>query len=106
MTRPLNWRARPDRPFVEAFDRSVDLRDRGYTGTDQVLEERLPPFEFRGQLLIRHSGPRGKRFAMLRFRQYVEGIAAQVPRGDPIHRDRKSTRLSSSHSQISYAVFC
>src|SRR2546430_13541864 len=27
-------------------------------------------------------------------------------RGLPIRRDRKSTRLNSSHSQISYAVFC
>src|SRR5256886_11571834 len=27
--------------------------------------------------------------------------------GRPVrHRDRKSTRLNSSHSQISYAVFC
>src|SRR2546430_6186132 len=25
---------------------------------------------------------------------------------DPNRRDRKSTRLNSSHSQISYAVFC
>src|SRR2546430_12729021 len=25
---------------------------------------------------------------------------------DPAARDRKSTRLNSSHSQISYAVFC
>src|SRR2546427_880753 len=25
---------------------------------------------------------------------------------DPSKRDRKSTRLNSSHSQISYAVFC
>src|SRR2546430_13409528 len=25
---------------------------------------------------------------------------------DAYHRDRKSTRLNSSHSQISYAVFC
>src|SRR2546430_4250542 len=25
---------------------------------------------------------------------------------DPDQRDRKSTRLNSSHSQISYAVFC
>src|SRR2546430_1577009 len=25
---------------------------------------------------------------------------------DAVHRDRKSTRLNSSHSQISYAVFC
>src|SRR2546430_5589411 len=28
------------------------------------------------------------------------------PRGHAQHRDRKSTRLNSSHSQISYAVFC
>src|SRR2546427_8560321 len=27
-------------------------------------------------------------------------------RGSPEARDRKSTRLNSSHSQISYAVFC
>src|SRR2546430_11529436 len=26
--------------------------------------------------------------------------------GDDLARDRKSTRLNSSHSQISYAVFC
>src|SRR2546430_8417089 len=26
--------------------------------------------------------------------------------GDEARRDRKSTRLNSSHSQISYAVFC
>src|SRR2546427_9322962 len=29
---------------------------------------------------------------------------AHLPHGQ--HRDRKSTRLNSSHSQISYAVFC
>src|SRR5688572_32067527 len=33
------------------------------------------------------------------------GRAADV-RGDLAQRDRKSTRLNSSHSQISYAVFC
>src|SRR5690606_41452874 len=27
-------------------------------------------------------------------------------RGGPRHRDRKSTRLNSSHVKISYAVFC
>src|SRR2546430_3775212 len=31
----------------------------------------------------------------------VEGVGADV-----VHADRKSTRLNSSHSQISYAVFC
>src|SRR5688572_31187940 len=36
----------------------------------------------------------------------VEGILFEraLPRGDDL--DRKSTRLNSSHSQISYAVFC
>src|SRR5688572_30933667 len=29
-----------------------------------------------------------------------------LARGAPGGRDRKSTRLNSSHSQISYAVFC
>src|SRR5688572_32008123 len=29
-----------------------------------------------------------------------------APRARPSRRDRKSTRLNSSHSQISYAVFC
>src|SRR5689334_24958442 len=28
------------------------------------------------------------------------------PRSAPVARDRKSTRLNSSHSSISYAVFC
>src|SRR2546430_6567482 len=33
--------------------------------------------------------------------------AARAPRQDPSgSRDRKSTRLNSSHSQTSYAVFC
>src|SRR2546430_7680036 len=30
----------------------------------------------------------------------------RVARGGHHHTDRKSTRLNSSHSQISYAVFC
>src|SRR2546427_7762432 len=32
------------------------------------------------------------------------GMAVRLQRRQ--HRDRKSTRLNSSHSQISYAVFC
>src|SRR5256886_7492585 len=42
----------------------------------------------------------------------VESAPAQVPMygnlamGGKIQLDRKSTRLNSSHSQISYAVFC
>src|SRR2546430_12119321 len=47
------------------------------------------------------------------FRSHVgerrRGLRARprLPRRVPVHtRDRKSTRLNSSHSQISYAVFC
>src|SRR2546430_7378949 len=32
--------------------------------------------------------------------------AGPLPADDEFGRDRKSTRLNSSHSQISYAVFC
>src|SRR2546427_7929248 len=35
----------------------------------------------------------------------VEAVLGVVG-GDLCHGDRKSTRLNSSHSQISYAVFC
>src|SRR2546430_8749074 len=31
---------------------------------------------------------------------------ARFERGNTVCQDRKSTRLNSSHSQISYAVFC
>src|SRR5206468_12860483 len=34
------------------------------------------------------------------------GTAAERLRAFPLFRDRKSTRLNSSHDQISYAVFC
>src|SRR5438445_4816760 len=40
----------------------------------------------------------------------VAGRGGGVRRGGeghgPLHRDRKSTRLNSSHANISYAVFC
>src|SRR2546430_5490462 len=36
----------------------------------------------------------------------IAQIAAQPGKHAHVLRDRKSTRLNSSHSQISYAVFC
>src|SRR2546427_8816492 len=36
----------------------------------------------------------------------VSGIARQTGVAQAVNIDRKSTRLNSSHSQISYAVFC
>src|SRR5688572_31866834 len=65
----------------------------------------------------RHQGREARRFpsvgdpggrdlgggARLRTTSRGDGGAT---RATPRHRDRKSTRLNSSHSQISYAVFC
>src|SRR2546427_2280483 len=39
-------------------------------------------------------------------RQSTDAKLAERNQNDPTLRDRKSTRLNSSHSQISYAVFC
>src|SRR3712207_8474552 len=36
----------------------------------------------------------------------VLGVVAQRQQAAVDHRDRKSTRLNSSHANISYAVFC
>src|SRR2546422_10135623 len=36
----------------------------------------------------------------------VRRLSAREPRQAPAGRDRKSTRLNSSHGYISYAVFC
>src|SRR2546427_6990576 len=41
----------------------------------------------------------GERFSALRGQAFFDFV-------EDLHRDRKSTRLNSSHSQISYAVFC
>src|SRR5688572_31558592 len=38
--------------------------------------------------------------------QAADEIASKTDRLDALLKDRKSTRLNSSHSQISYAVFC
>src|SRR2546430_13697875 len=38
--------------------------------------------------------------------QEARGKSCEAQTNSQFHRDRKSTRLNSSHSQISYAVFC
>src|SRR5688572_32027611 len=54
-----------------------------------------------------HDGCRGRQAGLLVGCQRGGGIRrrGETP-GQHVHVDRKSTRLNSSHSQISYAVFC
>src|SRR2546430_11385118 len=60
-------------------------------------------FRSRARVPLRGAAGRGPRRAPpeAHARRGVSGLLDQLPRGD-----RKSTRLNSSHSQISYAVFC
>src|SRR2546422_6088165 len=59
-----------------------------------------------------HRERRLARFGVvLRHLREPEGLAAlgrerQADQPAPVRRDRKSTRLNSSHGYISYAVFC
>src|SRR5438034_6199570 len=56
--------------------------------------------------LFRSRNRRADRFGRLpaRHRHQAQRAAATLPAAAP--RDRKSTRLNSSHTVISYAVFC
>src|SRR2546427_8344397 len=50
--------------------------------------------------------PLGRPAAVAAHCRKDEGPGAEVPEPPDDGADRKSTRLNSSHSQISYAVFC
>src|SRR3712207_8407185 len=60
----------------------------------EVLPRRLPRHE--------HSQGRGARVPKARFRRAQDRVRSRPSAG----QDRKSTRLNSSHANISYAVFC
>src|SRR3712207_6884603 len=50
------------------------------------------------QLAVRHGGRGGDRLA--------DDLGGRQVAGEALLADRKSTRLNSSHANISYAVFC
>src|SRR5688500_19860020 len=77
----------PDHPELHSFPtrRSSDLRTRGRSSELRAEEVALGPC----RIFVRHAAARGER----------RSAVAEA-------RDRKSTRLNSSHLVISYAVFC
>src|SRR5438270_12703810 len=69
------------------------------------LHDALPIYRARER--SRHSRPLIRRAIPLRRRRRLESRGDVEPRNGSVAAvDRKSTRLNSSHSQISYAVFC
>src|SRR3712207_7128251 len=85
-------------PRSTLFPYTTLFRSRPAGGAGPGLEERL-----------RHR--KGRRHRLQRARGHVDThpdeVGQQLP-GDPVRLrvDRKSTRLNSSHANISYAVFC
>src|SRR5207244_13593484 len=73
------------------------------------LHDALPIYQGRHAPLFHRHPQRGRGRRRRPARGAAEGArndGRQARRGDPFRRDRKSTRLNSSHQIISYAVFC
>src|SRR3712207_7801332 len=85
------------RSWRVALDHLAAVRDDGRRPLGAVLDdERAGLDAFRLYLVTAHLTPRlGDRL-----------VAMQFGRVDLAVADRKSTRLNSSHANISYAVFC
>src|SRR2546427_864906 len=58
-----------------------------------------------GEILVPQRRGAGRGDGMPSLRRIIAGIVKPIASEVPV-QDRKSTRLNSSHSQISYAVFC
>src|SRR2546427_1549068 len=81
-------------PYTTLF-RSLAARQQGGPGGEQVIAAPA------GQVAPVGSGPARRG----RHPRRRSGRGRHLPDVGPL-QDRKSTRLNSSHSQISYAVFC
>src|SRR2546430_6636578 len=109
--------SKPDAPFVEftiPVDRSSLAGYTAVTGEPLVIDDAyfLPPdveYSINRSFDERH-GYRTKSMLVLPMKDHKEeviGVLQLINRKrDPEAVDRKSTRLNSSHSQISYAAFC
>src|SRR3712207_8012243 len=86
---PYTTLFRSEKPGARDAELFVPVRERHVGRTDDV------GFELVLALALLHRRPRPVR-------------ALREDRGDlgPVEEDRKSTRLNSSHANISYAVFC
>src|SRR5205085_11977481 len=89
-------------PYTTLFRSLEPLDDRA--ARPAACAERLP--EQRPEPVLHDPGPRPGLQEQVRLRRRAGRPALQVRVAARARRDRKSTRLNSSHSQISYAVFC
>src|SRR5690606_3284147 len=100
-----------ERPFpCFGFGDDEQVRSQGSTGADSSPE---PSSHYRNRALSRPSAKeqmvprRGLEPPRPFERRHLKTVRLPIPPpGHGVGRDRKSTRLNSSHVKISYAVFC
>src|SRR5207302_10612173 len=94
--------SRPRRaPLSFPTRRSSDLRQ--HNRLDGIVKQVIQVERRRlGQRQRRHPGRGAGRVEFWLWQKHLEGPVARYQED----RDRKSTRLNSSHVKISYAVFC
>src|SRR5256885_9990507 len=92
-------------PRSTLFPYTTLFRSDDHAGQRLLREVPVEPVPARARLVDEHQP------AALALQLAHQGIDVALPRTDGAegyrrHRDRKSTRLNSSHLVISYAVFC
>src|SRR3989475_3692434 len=102
-----------DLPGAEPDRRTQEIHDLIGAKPDEILrisaKEGTNVPELLEAVVRRVPPPRGGHDAPLRaliFDSYYDRYRGAIPSIRVVDGDRKSTRLNSSHSQISYAVFC
>src|SRR2546430_6078015 len=73
---------------------------------DAIFADLNPTVQFATAFAGETEGQVRRMRDVVRQMEEVAGIADSAAQGAEQTSDRKSTRLNSSHSQISYAVFC
>src|SRR5690606_11730396 len=83
---------------IEVARSIADYKALGFSleAIGSLLHEPPDPDQFRAMLQSQRDTLRGQ----------LDEIAAQLARVEALLEDQKSTRLNSSHVNISYAVFC
>src|SRR6266478_3827295 len=85
--------------------RRIRLRGIGDAGV-HVLDGDLDTWHDAARLVVHRSDHRARRQLSLSGNSTEQNARQKRAECGTIDGDRKSTRLNSSHSQISYAVFC
>src|SRR5256885_11879601 len=87
-------------PYTTLFRSNEVQRSEGHTQPQQPSEKKRPPPHPR-QRSAGDSAADEEQCC-----SEAESSESEEPLGEMLERDRKSTRLNSSHLVISYAVFC